>query len=596
VTDSAGLPELVQQALLRPLVRINQAGYLPDGPKRATVITDAVEPLAFQVTSADGRIVHSGTTVHCVESSPFPSHTIDFSSLDLVGEGFTIEVNGVASSERFSVERSAYDGLFSDAVRFFYAQRSGIEIADSVMPGYGRPAGHIGIPPNQGDTAVGGWMGPAAERFYPGWTLARSIDVSGGWYDAGDHGKYVVNGGLSASLLLAGQELLDRHQVDAQAFLTPGPSLLDEALWEVDWMTRMQVPSGEQHAGLAFHRVHDDHWTPLPLAPHDDPARRVIHRPSTAAGLNLAAVAAHAARIVRSSRPDSSRRLLDVAERAYAAALREPLVLAPDDRGEHGGGPYNDDELSDEFYWAATELYLTTGDERYRNDVLDSPCHVDDVFDPAGFDWDTVAAFARLELAVNSETRLPDARRIRASVVKAADRLIDVQAGQSWEQPYAPNDGWDWGSNGRILNNLIVLATAHDLTDVDRYRAGFLNGLAYLFGRNPIGLSFVTGYGTHYSHRQRVRHFAHALDQTFPPPPRGSVAGGAASKIYPGFPGDPRFAGLPDQLCYVDEPTSETTNDICIRWNASLVWVAAYLIRLDVGSSSGTTRANSAFR
>jgi hypothetical protein len=43
-------------------------------------------------------------------------------------------------------------------------------------------------------------------------------------------------------------------------------------------------------------------------------------------------------------------------------------------------------------------------------------------------------------------------------------------------------------------------------------------------------------------------------------------------------PGDPRFAGLPDELHYVDEPTSETTNDVCIRWNAPLVLVAARLL------------------
>jgi endoglucanase len=567
--------------LLRPHVRINQVGYLPDGPKRATVITDAGEPLTFLVTSNDRGVVHRGTTVPRLGSSPFSSHTIDFSPLDLTGDGFTIEVSSGATSEKFRIGSSVYDGLFGDALRFFYAQRSGIEISDSILPGYGRPAGHIGCLPIRGDTAVGAWVGPDAERLYPGWNLTLRMDVSGGWYDAGDHGKYVVNGGLSAALLLASHELLERHRVDTEDFLPPGPSLLDEALWEVDWLTRMQVPSGQQYAGLAFHRVHDDEWTPLPLAPQDDPAQRVLHRPSTAAGLNLAAVAAQAARNVRTRRLAYSQQLLQVAERAYRAALREPLLLAPDDHGAHGGGPYNDAEVTDEFYWAATELYLTTGEERYREDLLSSPCHHDDVFDPDGFDWNTVAAFARLELATTDATALPDADRVRASVVAAADRLLDLQAGQEWEQPYAPTNGWDWGSNGHILNNLIVLATARDLTGDDRYTHGFLNGIAYLFGRNPIGLSFVTGYGIHHSHRQRVRHFGHALDPSFPPPPPGSIAGGAASKSYPGFPGDPRFAGLPDQLCYVDDPTSETTNDVCIRWNASLVWVAAYLLRLN---------------
>jgi hypothetical protein len=64
---------------------------------------------------------------------------------------------------------------------------------------------------------------------------------------------------------------------------------------------------------------------------------------------------------------------------------------------------------------------------------------------------------------------------------------------------------------------------------------------------------------------------------SYPPPPPGSIAGGPNSKTYPGFPSDPRLVGLPDQLHYLDESTSETTNDICIRWNAPLVWITAYL-------------------
>jgi endoglucanase len=94
--------------------------------------------------------------------------------------------------------------------------------------------------------------------------------------------------------------------------------------------------------------------------------------------------------------------------------------------------------------------------------------------------------------------------------------------------------------------------------------------------RNAHGLSFVTGHGTDTAHRQRVRHFGHALDPAFPPPPPGSLAGGPAGKRYEGFPFDPRFEDLPGQFCYVDEPTSETTNDVCIRWNAALVWMATF--------------------
>ena len=147
---------------------------------------------------------------------------------------------------------------------------------------------------------------------------------------------------------------------------------------------------------------------------------------------------------------------------------------------------------------------------------------------------------------------------------------------------------------GRILGLLLIVAAAHRLTGADRFRDGLLGGLDYVFGRNPAGLSYVTGWGTETAHRQRSRHFANALDPSFPPPPRGSVVGGPNSKDYPGWPRDPRFAGLPDELCYVDEPDSETTNDVCIRWNAPLVLLAAYLSADASATSSGEKSGSAA--
>jgi endoglucanase len=573
-------PELVRRALSHPRIRVNQHRYPPDGPKLATWIADSQQPHRFSVRTRGGEAAFQGWTEPAGRDEPsgFQVQRLDFTDLTTPGE-YRLAVDGSveAVSPPVWIASDGFEALARDALAFFYAQRSGTVIWEEILPGYARPAGHIGVPPNQGDNAVPAWTGPDAELLYPGWRCPGSFDVTGGWYDAGDHGKYVPGGGLSAGLLLAAHErLLQRPGARSMAPRGAEPSLLEEALWEVDWMSRMQVPAGLPHAGMAFHRVHDDHWTAFPLAPAEDPARRVLHRPSTAAALNLSAVAAQAARTLAGSRPGYAERLLAAARRAYLAAAAEPNLYAPDDQGAYGGGPYNDDQVADEFYWAATELFLTTGEGHYLDDLTSSPCHQEDVFDLDGFDWDTVAAFARLQLAA-VPCRLPDRDRVRASVIAAADRLRELQAGQPWGQPYAPADGWDWGSNGRILSNLIVLASAHDLTGDGNYHRAVLSGLDYLLGRNPVGMSYVTGYGTEYAHRQRVRHFAHTLDSSYPPPPPGSLAGGPASKAYPGFPGDPRFAGLPPQLCYVDEPTSETTNDVCVRWNASLVWVGTYL-------------------
>ena len=341
-------------------------------------------------------------------------------------------------------------------------------------------------------------------------------------------------------------------------------------------MLRMQVPAGEPLAGTAFHRVHGTEWTPLPMWPHEDPTERVLHRPSTAATLNLAAAAAHGARVFADVDAAYSARLLGAARVAYLAAREHPMLFAPDDHGAFGGGPYNDDELDDEFYWAAVEMFLATDEQPFLDDIERSPCHHADVFEPNGFDWDRVAVPARLDLAT-IDSRLTDRTRVQQSVISGADRIIEIQRTQPWAQPYAPDDGWDWGSNGRILNNLVVLATAYDLTSQRDYLDATLTGIDFLLGRNALGQSYITGYGTDHTCHQRTRHFAYDLDPAFPPPPPGAIAGGPNSKTYPGFPSDDRLEGLPPQLCYLDEPTSETTNDVCIRWNAPLVWVAMFL-------------------
>lgn len=183
-----------------------------------------------------------------------------------------------------------------------------------------------------------------------------------------------------------------------------------------------------------------------------------------------------------------------------------------------------------------------------------------------------------MDLALHG-SNLSDRDAIRRSVIDAADGLLTLQSAQAWGQPYAPAEGWDWGSNGRILNNLVVLVVASLLTGDRMYGNGVATGVDYLLGRNALGQSFITGYGTDDTRHQRTRQFGHDLDPDFPPPPPGALAGGANSRPHPDFPYDDRLTGLAAQLCYLDEPTSEVTNDICIRWQAPLVYVSTFLDR-----------------
>jgi endoglucanase len=421
------------------------------------------------------------------------------------------------------------------------------------------------------------------------WTCDYALDVSGGWYDAGDHGKYVVNGGISAGQLMAAFRRASRSgepvRIRDGKLRIPEhgnriPDVLDEVRWELDWMLKMMVPDGQPLAGMLHHKVHDSEWTGIPLLPSNDDKLRELHRPSTAATLNFAAVAAAASRYLARFDKPYVNTLKAAAIKAYAAAKAHPDLYAPAADGNSGGGPYDDTDVSDEFYWAAGELYVTTGDKAYLADLMASPHWMGDVFRPEGFDWGHVAAFGRLTLA-REPTRFsgPDAAAIRQSVLDAADKLLALQAKEPFGQTYTPSSGkYDWGSNHLVIENAIVLASAFDISGRERYRDGAIEAMDYIFGRNALNLSYVTGYGDKFAHNQHSRWFAKSANADFPEPPKGSLAGGPNSSIQ-----DPVAQGLfgetgcAPQMCYVDDIQAWSVNEITINWNAALSQMASWL-------------------
>lgn len=572
-----GVPPEVYEPDTGPRVRVNQVGYLPSGPKDATLVTEATGRLPWALKNAAGSTVDKGWTVPrgTDASSGQNVHSVDFSGYGRSGKGYTLVVDG-ETSHPFDISSQEYRQLELDSLKWYYTQRSGIEISDELRPGYGRPAGHLDQAPNQGDSNV-----PCV----PG-VCGYTLDVTGGWYDAGDHGKYVVNGGISTWELLQTYERSLHARTGRPGDLRDGtlalpesgnkvPDILDEARWELEFMLKMQVPDGQPLAGMAHHKVHDEQWTGLPLLPDQDPQKRQLHPPTTAATLNLAASAAQAARLYEPYDRAFAEHALDAARKAWKAALAHPDLLADPDDGI-GGGAYNDDNVSDEFYWAASQLYLTTGDREFEQYVVNSPVNTEDIFVPLGFDWSRTAAAGRLDLAT-VPNRLPGRDRIRASVIRGADKYLAQLRAHPYGLPYTPdNDVYDWGSNAQVLNNAHVIATAYDITGDRKYRDGAIEAMDYILGRNALNISYVTGYGDVSAQNEHSRWYAHSLEPGLPNPPRGSLSGGPNSSIQ-----DPvaqsHLQGCVGQFCYIDDIQSWSTNEITVNWNAALAWMASFV-------------------
>lgn len=567
-------------------LHVNQVGYLANGRKRANVTHPSQSPVNWQLVSADGRSVLQGQTdvFGFDESSGKNVHIINFSNFSKAGENYFLEVEG-AQSDRFKIASSLYRDLRNDALSYFYLVRSGTDISEDIAgQGYGREAGHLA------DRSVGCLNKETSEKIYgQKWTCDYKLDVSGGWYDAGDFGKYVVNGGISVAQLMASYERVVYQSGQSSELLAANflrlpnkdrkfPDILVEAKWELDFLLKMQVSDGRAYAGMAHHKVHGAKWSTFPLMPGDDNVTRVLHRPSTAATLNLAASAAMGARLFAPYDVEYAKKLLNAAQKAYVAARKVPDLIAPKTDGSHGGGDYDDKDVSDEFYWAEAELFITTGNMAYLDQLKKSKYWANGVFSSRGIDWRSVAGLARLQLAL-IPNKLPDADRalVQNSVVAAADNFLAIQSGEAFEIMYPAEMGFDWGSNQSVIQNMIVVAGAFDLTKNKRYLNAVRSGFDYILGRNVLGVSYVTGHGTRTSGNQHARIFAQSIDRSFPAVPKGALAGGANSKL-----GDKvakeKLKNCAPQACYIDDPYSYSTNEIAINWNAALSWISSFLV------------------
>jgi endoglucanase len=556
--------------------RVNQIGYLPHSIKIASYKSAKATPQTWQLKQ-NGKVIAQGKTTFTAfdAASGDQLQQVDFSAVTASGTGFTVTV-GSETSHTFSITPTVYRAPLYDALKYFYHNRSGIPIEVQHTGGgqtsfasnskWTRPAGHINRAENKGDFQVPCWTG----------TCNYALDVPKGWYDAGDHGKYVVNGGISVWTLLnmferglywGSTSRLGDGQFNIPESTNGIPDVLDEVRWELEFMLAMQVPPGNAKAGMVHHKVHDVAWTGLPLAPHEDPQPRALVPTSTAATLNLAATAAQAARIWKTLDPVFSAQCLQAAKAAWDAAVIHPQDLY---RGGYdtGGGAYDDDKVGDDFYWAATELYLTTDDRRYLRTIDTYP------ITRSTFNWANTELAGLMSMAtVKKPATIQRREKAQQKIIAIAKAHLTTQAASGYSVPLALAE-YEWGSNNGVTNKLMLMGLAYHFSKNRDYANGVTKGMDYLFGRNTFSTSFVTGAGTTAVQHPHHRFWAGVLKPEFPFAPPGALSGGPNSGLH-----DPvakvQLARCIDRpaTCWMDDIQAYSVNEITINWNAPLAWL-----------------------
>ena len=539
----------------------NQVGFFPGSPKKAVLDFPCEE---FDVRTVDGKIVYTGNVTHfgSDEVSGEDTYVADFS--DFTEEGKFRVLAGEAESSPFVIGPNAYDSLMRDVCKCYYYLRCGDALSKDYAGDYYHEPCHMDLATIYGSD--------------------EKKDVTGGWHDAGDYGRYSTAGSVAVAHLLYGVRFfkgLCDVEFDIPKVPVDGgtlPDILAEVKVELDFLMKMQ-----RDDGAVYHKVTTFCHAPFEM-PEDDKEELFLFAVSSIATADVAAVMALASTIYKDYDKEYSGKLMECSLRAYKWLENNPEALLFYNVPGSNTGEYDEAEDFSNRFWAAASLYEATGDKKYKEDALlqkEKVLEFDRNAQKKGYQgdvltclgWAEVAGLGALSILLKQDGDELE-KEIRERFVKEADRLI----GNAKENGFGlcmKNEDFIWGSNMELLKYMMILTvTDKVIKPTQEYKAALHSGLDYLLGCNSMDISYVTGNGEKAFKNPHLR--PTAVDNIEDPWP-GLVSGGPnrglQDEIAMTLPG-----GLAPMKCYIDHVQCYSLNEITIYWNSPLVFVLASMM------------------
>ncbi len=529
---------------MKKKIFINQCGYYPEWEKHVTFLSD--EPVDFEIRKSTGATIFKGKADHRVDNTSAReiNYTGDFSAVKEPGV-YYVYVQQFGESDYFTIGEEVYDDLIAMSEYFFYLQRCGMELDEETAGAFAHLSCH--------DT-------PA--RIY---NTDKFINVNGGWHDAGDYGRYIVPGAMTVAQLLMAYQRSGRigDLCENPAEKNVIPAYLQEIKYELDWMMKMQNDEGE-----LYHKVTCASFCGF-VMPEDEKDELIISPVSVTATADFAAATAMAVKFFEPYDVEYAKILENVSKKAYSAMKKMDIpggFLNPEGIVT---GQYEDACDKDERYWAAAELYKAFGDECYREDF--EQLAAEKIYH--GYGWVEMGSYGNIAyLTCNRPIDEQLADKIRASIIELADTL-KATANEDGYQAALKDNEYIWGSNLSVCCNGIHMYDAYKITGDVSYLDAAREQLHYILGRNPMGLSYVTGCGT-----DAVLRPHHRPSGFVGMPMPGMLSGGPcdwnADIIVQNVLKDEAPA-----KCFVDMTGSYSTNEVTIYWNSAMILMIADIIQ-----------------
>jgi endoglucanase len=542
--------------LLQAQVFVNQTGYINKLSK--IFFTTTVADSFYVVEASTGIIFYRDELTFSVSDDPATGLTLyrgDFSLLQRDGNYF-IRVGNIDSSFVFTISQTALDDVYKKSLKGFYFQRCGLALLPTYAGLYYHPSCHLS------DATFHSSTGESGQK-----------QTTGGWHDAGDYGKYVVNAGITVGSLLMAYEMFpakfNQDNLNIPESGNGVPDILDEVRYELEWLLKMQSSNG----GVYF-KVTKEQFESIVL-PNNDSGTRYIYTISSTATGDFSAVMARAARLYKNIDAIFADKCLNASELAWSFLVTNPTIIPTGGFKNPAStftGEYGDVSDSDERLWASAELFETTGEATYKN-YFESHYSSGGIISST-ISWANVKDLAQLtyldskQVSASSSVKL----QIKTSLISSCNSLVNNSSANGFGVSINPG-GYFWGSNSDVLNKAMLLIFAYEQTNNINYYETALMQLNYILGTNAHNISFVTGVGS-----KSVMHPHHRpswADGIVAPVP-GLLAGGPNQYLDDDVLKRHFNSLTPPALCYIDSVESYASNEIAINWNAPLVFVLGY--------------------
>ncbi|MCQ2096954.1 MAG: glycoside hydrolase family 9 protein [Fibrobacter sp.] len=529
---------------------INQIGYRANDAKEFTL---ADGNGAVEIADANGQTVLTATPKAATSWDAYNQQVqlVDFSDLKVPGT-YSIKVGGQVVRNDLKVSDKTFEDVTKAALKWYYYQRASMALEESYALQWKRAAGHTNTTVQKHNSAGSG-----------------SIQSSKGWYDAGDYGRYIVNSGITTYTLISLFEHYPDYfktlkwNIPAEGTL---PDLLAEIKYNLDWMLTMQDTDGG-----VFHKMTSLGF-PGDVMPANDRDPIYVIGKGTAATFDFAGVMAAAYRVYKDYDATYAAKCLEAAKKAYAWGTQNPNK-AFSNPGDVSTGEYGDGSLGDEKLFAGTELFISTGDASYKQNVSEAGVP----------NWGDVTGLAVYGIATHTTEMGASAASAKSILTGLADEF--VKRSQKGFGVVMAKEDFVWGSNAVAANQGVWLLHAYYLTGEQKYYDAARKVLDYLLGKNPLNMSFMTGFGT--KSPKKPHHRPSTSDGVSAPVP-GMLVGGPQ-------PGGEDI-GSESWECrdyrtgqaatsYTDNTCSYATNEVAINWNAPLAYLAGAIEALNAGKA-----------